>query len=485
VSEAQRGERRVARVALWGAAACCAAAIGACTVPRTERGSAPSVAPVRSADDAPESSSALELGDVDARPLHREWLAIDLATAVRVAAASSFDVQQARLRVESASGEYESRSGALFPGLSPALLLDDVSGRVRAIDGPLLAADFTSFAPTVLLRWALNPGQAIYERVAARRRLEASEHDERGARQEAIRTAAVQYYELVLARGRLAVAERALRESEEFVRIAATRQRAGVGLEADQLLAESQLARRQQELVLALESLHGASISLALTLRLDPAVSLAPSEAQLAEKQLVDETLELDELLGIAVEWREDLAAVRALLEASDADRKARKWNLLGPRVDLGYQVGTLRSDTALGDFPASTQRRATAGASFNWSLATRGELRVAGAAQDAALLEAERRFEAARAQVLRARLASSTCSQLVPIARRQLQATEERLRLTQSGLRAGSSLALDVLQAEEAVDRARLALCEAVVRYNTAQVDLLAALGVIGEDAL
>ncbi len=432
-----------------------------------------------------EGALSAELGNPTAPPIESEWLPIDFATAVRVASADSIEVERARLRLTAAEGEYESRVGALLPGLSPALLLEDVSGRVRGIEGPLLAADFTSFAPTLLLRWALNPGQALYERVAARRRLEASEHVERATRQELQQRSALQYYDLALARGRTAAAERALRESQELLRMATVRQRTGTGLEADVALAQSQLARREQELVLAVDAWHQASIALAITLRLDPAVALTPSEAALEPRTLVDEQIGLRELLELALLWREDLAAARALLGAAEADRKAQRWNLLGPRVDLGYQAGTIRSDTALGDFPASTQRRATAGASFNWSLSATGELQIARATKELAQLELAQRFELARAQVIGARAASTSAKQILPIVERRLRAAQERLRLVQSGLRAGTALALEVLQAEEALDQARLELNEAVARYNTAQIELVGALGVLDEEAL
>ena len=42
--------------------------------------------------------------------------------------------------------------------------------------------------------------------------------------------------------------------------------------------------------------------------------------------------------------------------------------------------------------------------------------------------------------------------------------------------------LTLDVLQAADAVDQARLRYADAVVRYNQSQVNLLAAVGVIDE---
>lgn len=457
-----------------------AAWLPACTAPRTERPPAPSVAPA-----SPSAGTAIELDAEDPAPLYRELLAIDLQTAVRVAAAERVEVERARLRVEAAAGEYEGRAGALFPVLTPALVYESVDGKVRAIDGPLLAADFTSLAPSALLRWALNPGKAVYDLIAARRRLEASEHDERHARQEAVRCAASQYYDLVLAAARLGAAERALRESQESLRLTESRLRAGTGLGADRLLAEGALARRQQEVVRELDGLYRASIALALTLRLDPAVTLVPSAAEVPQLTLVDEARSLDELLALAVQWREDLASLRSLIEAAEAGSDAQGWQALGPQVDLGYQYGKISADTPGASFPLSEQERALAAISWNLSLATPGQLRAAAAGEATVALDAQRQFELVRAQVVRARQASASNAQLIPLARRELDGAEEHLKLARAGLRTGTALALEVLQAEEGVSRARLSLAEAVVRYNAAQVDLLASLGLIDEHSV
>ncbi len=51
--------------------------------------------------------------------------------------------------------------------------------------------------------------------------------------------------------------------------------------------------------------------------------------------------------------------------------------------------------------------------------------------------------------------------------------------------LQAGAMTTLDVLQAQDAVARARLRHAEAVVRYNQAEVDLLAALGLLDMSSL
>ena len=53
---------------------------------------------------------------------------------------------------------------------------------------------------------------------------------------------------------------------------------------------------------------------------------------------------------------------------------------------------------------------------------------------------------------------------------------------MTQKNLETGTGLTIDVLVAQDAADQARLHYATAVTRYNQAEVNLLAALGLVDE---
>src|SRR6266581_2535424 len=152
-------------------------------------------------------------------PMYREMLAIDLSTVVSVAAAQNLDIREARQRVRAAEGRYESSLGAIFPIFAPSISYEDVDGSVRAVNGPVLPADFNSFAPVALIQWVINPGKVVSDIIASRKRLLASEQQEQFVIMETIRASAVQYYDLTLAQARLALANRAVAEAEELLRI--------------------------------------------------------------------------------------------------------------------------------------------------------------------------------------------------------------------------------------------------------------------------
>ena len=362
---------------------------------------------------------------------------------------------------------------------------EHVRGHVRAVNGPLLGADFNAFAPAALIQWALNPGRVVYDVIAARKRLLASEHQERFVVMEATRAAAVQYYDLVLAQARLSAARRAVAEAEELLRITRVRAGAGAGLPADTLRSQAALAGRQQDLAVALNDFYEASVALAVTLHLDPAVTLVPLPSEIPQTALVRDDLTLDRLLDLAVEWRPDLRSVRTLAAAAAADSGAATWGALAPQVQAGYQYGGVGTKTPDQPFSLREQQRYAAGAGWSLGLSTFGQIKTARAVERHALLEAQRQLDQVRAQVVRAAEASATNAKLIPVAKQQAASAEEALRLAEANLRAGTMLTLDVLQAKDAVSDARLRYATAVARYNQSQINLLAAIGLLDAESL
>jgi outer membrane protein TolC len=417
--------------------------------------------------------------------MYRELLAVDLPTVLKVATAQNLDIQQARHNVEAQRGRYEASVGALFPVIAPALTFNDVEGVAQNANGTLTAANFNTIIPAVSLQWILNPGRVVYDIVAAKKRLQASSELEEAAQLDALRTAAVQYYDLILTQAKVAVARQAVQEAEEALRLTTLRTRAGTGLAADELRSKAFLAGRQQDLILALNDFYEASVTLSVTLHLDSTVTLVPGPRDIDQVTLVAPERMVDELMAMALEHRPELKAARTLLAAARSDRGAAIWGALGPQLQAAYSYGGIEARVNGDSSGLQEQRRGSAGAGFAFGVSSFGQMKTAAANLKSASTEAERQLDQVRAQVVSAQQASLTAAQLVPIAREQVDSAEEALRLAQANLKSGTMLLLDVLQAQNEVDAGRLRYADAVVRYNQAQINLLGALGLLDFPAL
>jgi len=498
-----------------------------CQSPKFDAGPPrPDVSPSNQRTD----QEALRLDASQIKPMYTELVPIDLPTVVRVAVAQNFDIRQARLSVEASQGSYESTVGSAFPAIVPTAIFEHVEGTVRATEGNLVGVGFDTFSPSIAIQWIVNPGRVIYNIVAAKKRLHASEQLEQAVIQETLRQAVVQYYTLVFAQAGVSTAHQGVLEAEELLRITRIRVQTGMGVPADELRAEARLAERQQDLVSTLNELYNSSVALALTLHLDSATTLIPSVEEIPPITLVREELLIDELLGVAALFRPDLESFRQLAKAAAADTGSSWWSGFGPSLSLAYQYGGITGHannvvpaegipgnlivyppSANGSFSSnpltngvikegilrgskrldgrddqtfsfSDQQRASAGLGWRLSFSAFGDLKTAKAVEKQTIIDAEQLLDLVRAEVITAAQASAAEDQLVALSRQQVASAQEALRLSEANLRAGTMTTLDVLQAQDAATQARLRYAHAVVRYNQAQVNLLAALGLLTE---
>jgi outer membrane protein TolC len=414
--------------------------------------------------------------------MYRERLTVDLESVVRVACLDNVGILEARQRVEASHGQLEAAAAAILPVVGPGVALTHLQGVDISNLGILSAAHFTTLNPAMLVHWAVNPGQVYFDVVASKKRLLAAGQQERSVIMQTVRTAALQYYDLVLAQTRVAVAREALAEAEELLRLANKRVDAGFGLPVDVIRSRAALAGRQQDLAVALNGFYKTSVNLASTLYLDPTVTLVPRSHALVARSLVRDDLGIEQMLTLAVQWRPDLQSVRDLAGAASADTNAVVWGAGLPTLEAGYQAGRFGSWTPGITYPSKGQEIAAAGVGWVFNPAIFGQAKAASANEQIAELEVKRLIEQVGDQVVIFAQDSATNARLIPIAKQQVTAADEALRITQENFQVGTGLFLDVLQAQDAVNQARLNYANAITSYNQSQVNLLTALGLIDQ---
>ena len=211
-------------------------------------------------------------------------------------------------------------------------------------------------------------------------------------------------------------------------------------------------------------------------------MTLVPKSRALAARSLVRDDLGIERLMALAVAWHPDLQSVRDLAAAAGADTNAVIWGAGMPSLQAGYQPGWFGSSVPGQNFPPKNQEIATANVGWVFNPAIFGQAKTAGANQRIAGLEVTRLLQQVGDQVVISAQDSATSARLIPIARQQVTAAQEALRITQENFAVGTGLFLDLLQAQDAVNQARLNHANAITSYNQAQVNLLAALGLIDQ---
>jgi outer membrane protein len=367
----------------------------------------------------------------------------------------------------------ESRLGWI-PAISGSAGFGQTSGRVQGSFGDLRDVHFNSVMPFSGVAFGVNPAATWFENAAASRRAGAAAADEQSVRRLVLIRVSELYDMLVREQANVIVAREAVQNAQDLGRITDVLLRQGLGRGDDAERARTEFASTEQRLIEAERRRQMASIDLASALDLDPLETLVPGDDLSRLLAVAEAERDPVVLVRQALGGRPEVVAARAELEARRRDRSAALGRIAAPRVEAFYQEG-LTGDR-VGDL--TPLRRV--GVAATWTISASGVERIQTAAdriEDASLALAQAE-QGVRADVmsawttLRAALARLDC------ARQARTSADATLRISQVRFRNGTSLALEVLQAQQALESVRLAEVAALADVVQAQVRLRAALG-------
>jgi outer membrane protein TolC len=406
---------------------------------------------------------------------------IDLVEALALAERQSLEGRRAGARTRIAEGEVAEARLGWIPELTASAGIGRTNGQVQGSFGDFRDVDFRTAAPFGRLALGLNPAEAWLGAAAAGRRAGSARAQEEAVRRLVLVRAAELYYELLEEKAGVEISRLAVQDARDLLRITEVLLRQGLGRGDDAERARVELANAEQRLLQAERRVRRASINLAAALDLDPSVMLSPREDAVEERTLVSPDDDPGPLLERALASRPEIAGAREALEAERSDRAGEIARVAAPRIETFYQDGSTgeRFDDLSG------LRRY--GVSATWTLSV-GELRGIRTSSDRieeAALALRQAEQEVRADVERALIDARTAAARTLKAREALEAAEAALRISQVRFRNGAALAIEVLQAEQALEQARLSEVAALVDYNQAQVRLRSQVGPLAPEDL
>ena len=129
-------------------------------------------------------------------------------------------------------------------------------------------------------------------------------------------------------------------------------------------------------------------------------------------------------------------------------------------------------------DFTGRDQRAALL--LWNFSPVLVGQLRQRRTEEHGIKLRLAQLTERAAGEIRRAQENLAAADDRIPLAGNGLRAATDSLRLSEARFKAGTAIALEVLDAQDVFAQARFNLARAIVEFNAAQARLLAASGTI-----
>jgi len=281
------------------------------------------------------------------------------------------------------------------------------------------------------------------------------------------------YYGVLFAKRQVELAEYAAGTAQAVADQSRSRFEAGTTVESDYLVAQVDVASRQQELVRARNSLAlaAAELDLAMGVVADHSYRLT---SELAERDLP--TASLPESDALALKQRSDLKEVAAIMRANDAGLQAAR-SAYGPRINV-FATSELNNVSPFSN------------GSNNWAAGAELQFDIFSGGQKAASVERARanveRMQALkqsaedgiRLDVRRAYYDYDSAQQMLSVTKTATTQAEEGLRIVTNRYRAGMNTITDVLRAEDATRNARTNYWQAVYHYIVSYASLELATG-------
>ena len=408
---------------------------------------------------------------------------IDLPTALRLAGASNLDVQIAREKVNEARAASDSARARFFPFIVPSVVVRRHEENVQEAGGGIIDADKQSLSAGIAINAQLDLGETYYQNLVAKQLVRSSEAALAGRQREITYRAAIGYFDLARARAAVIAAEEAARITGRHAEQIGATAEAGLTFQGDAARVRAARERAELTLLRARTDQRIAAARLAELLRLDPAVDLAPVDADLSPMTLATTTEDVGGLISQALAKRPELDEAAARLEAARTNRRAATTGPLIPTLGAQAAIGGLgggpsgssvtRDFDSSHDFSFGVSWRVGPG-----GLLDRNRQREMAARERQGELEQEKVRDVIRRQVVEQHARLRSLASQIEFAKKTLEAADQTARLSRQRRETGVGAALEDLQAEDELARARRDYLSTIADYNLAQYALKFAVG-------
>jgi outer membrane protein TolC len=200
-------------------------------------------------------------------------------------------------------------------------------------------------------------GRVLFNALSNYHVWKAAKHAYRGSINDVLLNTSIGYYNLIRNQALLQIQTRAVEVSRAQVVLNQQLEQAGTGTKFQVLQAQTQLATDEQNLLNQQVALRAASIDLATLINLEQGINLLSVEQEVRKKRLLDQRLDINALINIAVLNRPELKQFESLRTAARRNIQVAASSLYpqmqffasvagnGPTLSRTYQVepGTLQ----------------------------------------------------------------------------------------------------------------------------------------------
>lgn len=287
-----------------------------------------------------------------------------------------------------------------------------------------------------------------------------------------VRIAFLRHFE---ARAMEEIAQQSTKELSEQVTIAEAKLKAGVLTHADLLRVKVAVANAQQQEIVAHTQAEIARVSILVAIGGSPddGVQLSPPTELLQTSR--SEAGAYGDSVSRAMQARPEIQTAQLVVDARHHQERSRLWSLL-PEVNA--EGGYVRIDGQI----FAPQNSAFVGVKASWPIWTWGAswfgYRAAQADTESARQDLAAQKRQVASEVATELSQSAAARSAVHLAEQSIASAQEAFRVTDALVKAGSATTTDLLEAQSALNQARLNLVRAQYQLASAFVSIQHAIG-------
>jgi len=408
---------------------------------------------------------------------------IDLPTALQLTDRQNPQIAVARERIREALAVQDRAEVLWLPQLEfgPSWMRHD--GQIQRASGEVITVSRSSLFVGGALNFTWEVGDLLYAPLVAQQLTVARQAGAAATSNDRLLQVAVTYIDLMQSYALLQVNAETLENARHMLQITENYEKAGKGAAADTARARVEVNLRQTE-QLDLESRVAVqSARLAQLVQLAPATIFRPVEPALVPMAIVPEDAPLPELIAQAAAYRPELEENRALIVAALERWRASKVGPLVPRLQLSVSGGGFGGgiNSFFGDFDG----RSDVAVSMVWrlnqlGLGDRAVMREREAQYAQSVFQRHSVETTVAEQVVQSFTAAYWNRRGLESAQRAVASARDSYKLNEERVRRAPEQGrpIELLQAIQALARARQEYVDIIADYNRAQFRLYTAMG-------
>lgn len=368
---------------------------------------------------------------------------------------------------------------ALLPHLSTATSFNAHQTDLKATIGrqipsvPPIIGPFGVFDARAYLKQSIFDWQSIERERSAGEQIKSAEYSYKNARELVVLAVSASYLLAIADHARVDSAEAQRDTAQALFQQTSDQKKAGVAAAIDVLRSQVELQAREQELIVAKNSLAKQKLAFARTIGL-PGGQQFRLTTSVAYQPLASMTL--DEALSRAYASRPDFQSAMAQVRAAELGRKAvsaERYPSLSVQADYGD----------IGVNPANSHGTVNAAAVLKIPIFQGGRIHGEALEASAVLAEARQRLENLRGQVDQdvrdAFLDLKSTADRVAVAKISLDLATQTLQQARDRFASGVTDNIEVVQAQESLASANESYISSLYSYNLAKITLARSMGI------